>query len=106
MSNPENPDLYQSPKKSWEGFAGGFAATIVICYVFYELFSVSLKIPLIISLFIPVTATIGDFIESYYKRQAGVKDSGNLIPGHGGMLDRMDAFMITIPVLYIYLNIL
>ena len=44
--------------------------------------------------------------ESAYKRKAGVKDSGNFIPGHGGMLDRMDAFMITIPVLYIYLHII
>jgi len=58
------------------------------------------------SLFLPFTATLGDFTESYFKRKAGVKDSGNFIPGHGGMLDRMDAFMITIPVLYIYLNII
>ena len=49
---------------------------------------------------------IGDFIESYYKRKAEVKDSGNLIPGHGGMLDRMDAFMITIPAIYIFINLI
>ena len=61
---------------------------------------------MVISMFLPFTATLGDFIESHYKREAGVKDSGNFIPGHGGMLDRMDAFMITIPALYIYLNIL
>ena len=51
------------------------------------------------------TATLGDFIESYYKRQAGVKDSSSLIPGHGGMLDRMDAFMITIPTIYLIINL-
>jgi len=55
---------------------------------------------------VPFTATIGDFIESYFKRKAEVKDSGNLIPGHGGMLDRMDAFMITIPAIYIIINLL
>ena len=59
---------------------------------------------LIISIVLPFTATIGDFIESFYKREAGVKDSGNFIPGHGGMLDRMDAFMITIPAIYIIIN--
>jgi phosphatidate cytidylyltransferase len=55
---------------------------------------------------LPFTATLGDFIESHYKREAGVKDSGNLIPGHGGILDRMDAFMITIPAIYILTKLL
>ena len=54
------------------------------------------------ALIIPFTATAGDLIESYYKRIAKVKDSGKLIPGHGGILDRMDAFLITIPILFIY----
>jgi len=91
-----------SPRKSWEGFAGGFIFTIIAAYLahtYYE-FS-SLSEPLIISIVLPFTATLGDFIESAYKRKAGVKDSGKFIPGHGGMLDRMDAFMITIPVIYI-----
>ena len=94
-----------SPKKSWEGFAGGLLLTLIAtsvlikigflpkngsCLLFYST-----------AFFIPFTATLGDFIESHFKRQAGVKDSGNFIPGHGGMLDRMDAFMITIPALMI-----
>lgn len=95
-----------SPKKSWEGFIGGFVFTFLSAYItsiyFIEIETVQ---AITISLFLPFTATAGDFTESYYKRKAGVKDSGNFIPGHGGMLDRMDAFMITIPVLYIYLNI-
>lgn len=96
-----------SPKKSWEGFAGGFFFTFIAFLITTNYFqSVESSIALVISLFLPFTATLGDFIESYYKRQAGVKDSGNFIPGHGGMLDRMDAFMITIPVLYIYLQII
>ena len=95
-----------SPKKSWEGFAGGFVFTILAAYLSYSYFAKyfgfsSLIEPLFISIILPVTATLGDFIESHYKREAGVKDSGNLIPGHGGVLDRMDAFMITIPVIYI-----
>ena len=57
------------------------------------------------SIILPFTATLGDFIESHYKRKARVKDSGNFIPGHGGILDRMDAFMITIPILYILINL-
>ena len=96
-----------SPKKSWEGFAGGFVFTVIASFITTHYFlKVDNSIALAMSLFLPFTATLGDFTESYYKRQAGVKDSGNFIPGHGGMLDRMDAFMITIPVLYIYLNII
>ena len=96
-----------SPKKSWEGFAGGFIFTAIASFITTHYFlEVDNSIALAMSLFLPFTATLGDFTESYYKRQAGVKDSGNFIPGHGGMLDRMDAFMITIPVLYIYLNII
>ena len=96
-----------SPKKSWEGFAGGFVFTVIASFITTHYFlKVDNSIALAMSLFLPFTATLGDFTESYFKRQAGVKDSGNFIPGHGGMLDRMDAFMITIPVLYIYLNII
>ena len=96
-----------SPKKSWEGFAGGFFFTVIVTLITTQYFLVvENSIALAISLFLPITATLGDFVESHYKRQAGVKDSGNFIPGHGGMLDRMDAFMITIPVLYIYLIII
>ena len=96
-----------SPKKSLEGFVGGFIFTIISAYLTVSYFpSLELNHAIVISIFLPFTATLGDFIESHYKRQAGVKDSGDFIPGHGGMLDRMDAFMITIPVLYIYLHII
>ena len=99
-----------SPKKSWEGFGGGFVFSIIASYLLYSFFFKfeDIRIPLIISISIilPFTATLGDFIESHYKREAGVKDSGNLIPGHGGILDRMDAFMITIPAIYILTKLL
>ena len=95
-----------SPKKSWEGFAGGFIFTIITAYIISEYLStLNLEIIIVTSILLPFTATLGDFIASFYKRQAGVKDSGNLIPGHGGILDRMDAFMITIPMIYILTKI-
>ena len=96
-----------SPKKSWEGFVGGFIFTVIATYLTVNYFpKIELHQAIAISLFIPFTATIGDFTESYYKRKADVKDSGDFIPGHGGMLDRMDSFMFTIPALYIYLNLI
>jgi len=96
-----------SPKKSWEGFVGGYIFTIVAAYITSKYFlPIDFHLALIVSLFLPFTATLGDFLESHYKREAGVKDSGNFIPGHGGMLDRMDAFMITIPAIYLIINFL
>lgn len=99
-----------SPKKSWEGFFGGMVFTIIagiISQFYFRSFfeNIKLELILIFSIILPFTATLGDFIESYFKRKANVKDSGNIIPGHGGILDRMDAFMITIPVLYILINL-
>ncbi len=94
-----------SPKKSWEGFTGGFIFTIIISYIISQyIFIINMNLAIILSLTLPFTATIGDFIESKYKREAKVKDSGNIIPGHGGILDRMDALMITIPTIYILTN--
>jgi len=85
-----------SPKKSWEGFIGGLIfTTILAIFIFGE----NINKILMYSFLIPISATIGDFIESYYKRKAMAKDSGNLIPGHGGMLDRMDSFLISISVI-------
>ena len=96
-----------SPKKSWEGFVGGYIFTIVTAYITSKYFlPIDFHLAFIVSLFLPFTATLGDFLESHYKREAGVKDSGNFIPGHGGMLDRMDAFMITIPAIYLIINFL
>lgn len=96
-----------SPKKSWEGFAGGLLFTLLATFLVKDLFQFDYTNfnPYVFAAFLPFTATLGDFLESHFKRQAGVKDSGNFIPGHGGMLDRMDAFTITIPALYIYINI-
>ena len=99
-----------SPKKSWEGFFGGYLFCILAgslsYFVFEDYFNhISTLSYILITIILPFTATTGDFIESYYKRKAGVKDSGKIMPGHGGILDRMDAFLITIPVIYIIINI-
>ena len=99
-----------SPKKSWEGFFGGYLFCILAgslsYFVFEDYFNhISTLSYILITVILPFTATTGDFIESYYKRKAGVKDSGKIMPGHGGILDRMDAFLITIPVIYIIINI-
>ena len=96
-----------SPNKSWEGFVGGFIFTVIAAYLIVNYFAeIELNHIIAISLLTPFTATIGDFIESYYKRKAEAKDSGDFIPGHGGILDRMDAFMITIPAIYLVINLL
>ena len=96
-----------SPKKSWEGFIGGYIFTLLSVYFINQYFECfTLNFLILLALIIPFTPSAGDFIASYYKRIANVKDSGIIIPGHGGMLDRMDAFMISIPVLYILINLL
>jgi phosphatidate cytidylyltransferase len=94
-----------SPKKSWEGFCGGFVCTVILAQIFKDYLNISNINIILTSILVPFTASIGDFIISYYKRVAKVKDSGKLIPGHGGILDRMDAFLITIPVFYILINL-
>ena len=90
-----------SPKKSWEGFFGGMIVTIILAFLYclYEEKNFTDDY-MLLAIIVPFLATLGDFIQSAYKREAGVKDSGNLIPGHGGMLDRMDSLLISIPFSY------
>tara|TARA_B100001248_G_scaffold79020_1_gene57103 strand:- start:2377 stop:3009 length:633 start_codon:yes stop_codon:yes gene_type:complete len=95
-----------SPKKSWEGFFGGLVCTVIIAQIITKNIDVNKVYIIVVSIITPFTASLGDFIISYYKRAAKVKDSGKIIPGHGGILDRMDAFIITIPVFYILINLL
>jgi len=93
-----------SPKKSWEGFAGGALAALLSGYVFSLFISqISLVNWLIFSEIIVIFGTFGDLIESLMKRTVHVKDSGNVIPGHGGLLDRFDSMLLAAPVVLIYL---
>ena len=90
-----------SPKKSWEGFFGGYISTLIISFILMNYESKFLEEYIIIAFILPVTATVGDLIASYYKRKSNVKDYGKIIPGHGGVIDRLDAIFITIPVVFI-----
>ncbi len=91
-----------SPKKSWEGFAGGLVASILTALVAVPLLGLPIGyLPAaLIGLVAGIAGTVGDLGESLLKRQVGVKDSGALIPGHGGILDRMDSLLFTAPVVY------
>ena len=102
-----------SPKKTWEGFLGGVAITLAGTFLFAEycpgLFGMvdyKLWIWLLLGLSTCIFGTIGDLIESKIKRTYGFKDSGNWIPGHGGLLDRIDSFLIAYPVAFILLYFL
>ena len=87
-----------SPGKTWEGFFGGLiftmATILIINQIFFDLDMISLGI---IVLVIVLSGTIGDLLESKLKREAGVKDSGTVIPGHGGVLDRIDSLLVAAP---------
>ncbi len=96
-----------SPKKTVEGFMGGLVFTFIVAYFLSHYFY---QMPLSRWLFyagiVSVFGVLGDLIESKFKRQAGVKDSSNLIPGHGGWLDRLDSVIFVTPYIYIYLQML
>ncbi|HEY1101753.1 MAG TPA: phosphatidate cytidylyltransferase [Myxococcota bacterium] len=95
-----------SPKKTWEGFVGGafgVVAFLVGGHLWFDMFAPLTWIDIaIVSLPIAVLGPIGDLVESLWKRAYEIKDSGNLIPGHGGMLDRMDAIYFVGPWVLVY----
>lgn len=94
-----------SPKKSWEGFAGGVIFCILSSVALSYYFNVLTMIQwIIMAILIVVFGTFGDLVESMFKRWAGVKDSGKIFPGHGGVLDRFDAVLLAIPFVYFYLK--
>lgn len=90
-----------SPGKSWEGVFGGLFATLMICAVVgvYRDWSIThLLLALLGTALVVMMSVVGDLTESMFKRQAGIKDSSNLLPGHGGVLDRIDSLTAAIPV--------
>ncbi|MFI3331207.1 MAG: phosphatidate cytidylyltransferase [Rikenellaceae bacterium] len=91
-----------SPKKSWEGFFGGVAFTIALAMYFANIQGFSLVFGAGLGVVISVSGVAGDLIESMFKRSVDVKDSGSIIPGHGGFLDRFDALLISAPLTLIY----
>jgi phosphatidate cytidylyltransferase len=96
-----------SPKKTVEGFLGGLFFSCIASY-FIATFTQTLNFTswLILSIIISVFGTLGDLIESKFKRQANVKDSGIIMPGHGGLLDRLDSIIFAAPFIYLFLRIL
>ncbi|MBT8261938.1 MAG: phosphatidate cytidylyltransferase [Bacteroidia bacterium] len=95
-----------SPKKTIEGFLGGLAGSLIAGFLIFKFFDYyPLWMWIIMALIATIFGTIGDLIESKFKRQAGVKDSGVLMPGHGGLYDRLDSIIYASPFLYAFIEI-
>lgn len=91
-----------SPKKTWEGTIAGFLASLIAGLAFWRWLNVPLPHLLGLAAAGNVAGQVGDLLESAYKRSAGIKDSGSLLPGHGGVLDRIDSLILAIPVVWYY----
>jgi phosphatidate cytidylyltransferase len=98
--HPLAPHL--SPKKTWEGTVASFLGSLIVAIVFARFMTVPLPHLLGMAAVGNVAGQVGDLLESAYKRSAGIKDSGSLLPGHGGVLDRIDALILAIPVVWYY----
>ncbi len=95
-----------SPKKTWEGAAANLLGSVVVALVAARWLNASMMTLLALAVVANLAGQVGDLLESSYKRSAGVKDSGQLLPGHGGMLDRIDSLTLAAPVAWLYLWIL
>jgi len=98
-----------SPGKTWEGFAGAIAVSTAASLVFVHFFGgrmagMNFLHAAVLGIVLSMTAVIGDLIESLFKREAGVKDSGGLFPGIGGILDLLDSLLFNAPIMYLYLR--
>jgi phosphatidate cytidylyltransferase len=91
-----------SPNKTWEGTVASFLGSLIVAVVFARFMTVPLAHLLGMAAVGNVAGQVGDLLESAYKRSAGIKDSGSLLPGHGGVLDRIDALILAIPVVWYY----
>ncbi len=95
-----------SPKKTWEGFIGGIIIAALAAWLLSGWLGVVNRFNwVIISLIISVAGTYGDLIESMLKRSTGVKDSGTIMPGHGGFLDRFDSAIVSFPLVYLFISL-
>jgi len=95
-----------SPKKTWEGFFGGLLLSIVVACILSHYFqSISIFHWSAVAVIIAVFGTMGDLTESMLKRSLNVKDSGSLLPGHGGLLDRFDGLLVAAPLVYVFLRL-
>ena len=95
-----------SPKKTWEGFIGGIIIASLVAWFLSGWLGVVDKIHwIIISVIVSIAGTYGDLVESMLKRSIGVKDSGTIMPGHGGFLDRFDSAIISFPLVYLFISL-
>ncbi len=96
-----------SPNKTWAGLGGGMTAAAIIGGIahLYSPYPTTLLGAMALGAFMAILAQIGDLFESWLKRRAGVKDSSSLIPGHGGLLDRVDGLMFTVPLFALLLSL-
>jgi phosphatidate cytidylyltransferase len=90
-----------SPKKTWEGTIGGIVLAMLVSFIYSQATTEGLKIVGITAI-ASIAGTLGDLFESKLKRMAGVKDSGHIMPGHGGFLDRFDSLLFAIPFVWLY----
>jgi len=96
-----------SPKKTIEGFFGGLLGAVIASFIIFNLLNIyTLPVWISLAVIISVCGSIGDLVQSNYKRQAGVKDSGNLMPGHGGLYDRLDSAIYASPFIYAFLQLI
>ena len=103
-----------SPKKSVEGAVGGVLGNVVVCVIafiicdrfFFAMDTIKLWMVIVASPVVSALGMMGDLSASVIKRNFGEKDFGNLFPGHGGVLDRVDSFLVTMPVTYVFVQIL
>ena len=92
-----------SPKKSWEGFFGGVLGAMAMGYTAATILDGNTIVWVGMALVAAISGVFGDLVESMFKRSVDIKDSGNIIPGHGGWLDRFDALILSLPFVFIYL---
>ena len=98
-----------SPGKTWEGFGGAIVVSTIASVVFLKLagshlYGMTMKHAIILGVVLSAAAVVGDLIESLFKREAGLKDSGHLFPGIGGILDLLDSLLFNAPLMYLYLR--
>jgi phosphatidate cytidylyltransferase len=96
-----------SPKKTWEGSLGGVFFGLLLGYVNSQIFEgLDTLTWMILALIVVIFGSLGDLVESLFKRSLGIKDSGKILPGHGGVLDRFDGIFISAPMVYTFLKVL